>query len=135
MLRLDVGAYTLAWAIEHETYDLRRREATAREEIGLVATAEEVGALAVSRDPFGRPVLLVVAGCAPWYDGDQLDVGALLVPETHTLFVGALDEVLAYDLRDPTRPWRERAEHGFWNWQRYGDYVLMAAELGLAAWD
>lgn len=57
------------------------------------------------------------------------------MPETHTLFVGALDEVLAYDLRDPTRPWRERAEHGFWNWQRYGDYVLMAAELGLAAWD
>jgi hypothetical protein len=81
--------------MEHETYELRSRGATALEEIGLVATAEQVGALAVYRATFSRPVLLVVAGFAPWYDGRQFDVGALLVPETHTLFVGALDEVLA----------------------------------------
>jgi hypothetical protein len=135
MLRLDVGRYTLAWAIERESYKLRCREATALEEIGTLATAEQVGALAVSRDSSGRPVLLVVAGCDPSYDGYQLDVGALLVPETHTLFVGAFDEVFAYDLRGPTRLWRERAECGFWDWQRHDDYVLMAAELALAAWD
>jgi hypothetical protein len=135
MLRIDVGAYTMAWAMGRETYEVRRHDATALEEIGLLGTAEQVGALAVYKAPFGWPVLLVLAGRTPWYDGHQLDVGALLVPETDTLFVGALDEVLAYDLRGPTRLWREGAEHGFWNWQRHDDYVLMAAEIGLAAWD
>lgn len=135
MLWLDVGAYTLTWATEDQTYGLRGCEAPAREEIGLIATAEQVAALAVSRALLRRPILLVVAGHTPWYDGHQLDFGALLVPETHTLFVGALYEVLAYDLRGPTRLWLEQAEYGFWNWQRHGDYVVMAAELELAAWD
>jgi hypothetical protein len=135
MLWLDVGSYTLAWATEDQTYGLRRREATAREEIGLVATAEQVAALAVSRVASGQPILLVVVGHTPLYDGHQLDAGALPVPETQTLFVGVLNEVLAYDLRGPIRLWRERAEYGFWNWQRHDDYVVMAAELELAAWD
>jgi hypothetical protein len=30
--------------------------------------------------------------------------------------------------------WIDTADCGFWSWSRFGDYVLMSAELELAAW-
>ena len=133
--RIEVGPYVMEWATEQEVYERRRRGATLVDEIGTVVTAEQVVTLTVHTAPLGDPILLVVVGHAPWYEGHQPNVGILLVPETHVLFVGASDVALAYDLRGPTRLWREEAEYGFWNWQRHGAYVVMAAELELAAWD
>ena len=60
--------------------------------------------------------------------------GALIVPSTGTLFVGAGTRLLAYDLQIPRRKWQERTEVGFWSWSRHGAYVVMSAELELAAW-
>jgi len=60
--------------------------------------------------------------------------GLLLVPETHVLFLGAGRRLLAYDLSAPSRLWEDEADSGFWFWSRYGGFVLMAAELELAAW-
>jgi len=63
------------------------------------------------------------------------DPGALLVPETGLLFIGAGERLLAYDLHGPRRLWEDQADMGFHAWQRQGDWVLMASELDLAAWD
>ena len=61
--------------------------------------------------------------------------GVLVVPETDVLFVGAGERLLAYDLAHPARLWEDVAKVGFWGWARYGDVVVMSAELELAAWD
>jgi len=61
--------------------------------------------------------------------------GALIVPETRTLFLGAGSQILAYDLSAPKRLWEDEADTGFWCWCRHDDFVLMSAELELAAWD
>ena len=57
------------------------------------------------------------------------------VPETEVLFVGAGTRLLAYDLAKPARLWEDEADEGFWSWARYGDIILMSAELELAAWN
>ena len=61
--------------------------------------------------------------------------GVLLVPETGLLFIGAGERLLAYHLHGPARLWEDHADTGFHAWQRHDDLVVMAAELGLAAWD
>ncbi len=61
--------------------------------------------------------------------------GVLVVPETDVLFVGADERLLAYDLAKPARLWEDVADTGFWNWARYGEVVIMSAELELAAWN
>jgi hypothetical protein len=57
------------------------------------------------------------------------------VLETDTLFLGAGDRLLAYDLTLPRRLWEEKVEYGFHGWRQCDDVVLMSAELELAAWD
>ncbi len=61
--------------------------------------------------------------------------GVLLIPETDILFFGAGECLIAYDLVEPKRIWEDTADTGFWGWDRYGDIVVMSAELELAAWD
>lgn len=61
--------------------------------------------------------------------------GALVIPETDVLFLGAGERLLAYDLVKPQRLWEDKADTGFWGWCRHDDVVLMSAELELAAWD
>jgi len=61
--------------------------------------------------------------------------GALLVPETDLLFIGAGERLLAYRLAGPTRLWMDSTHCGFWGWARHGDRVVLSAELELAAWD
>jgi hypothetical protein len=33
------------------------------------------------------------------------------------------------------RLWEDTADIGFWSWRQHGQFVLMAAECELAAWD
>ena len=61
--------------------------------------------------------------------------GALLVPESGLLFVGAGERLLCYDLNAVKRLWEDTADTGFWCWSRHHDTILMSAELELAAWD
>jgi hypothetical protein len=63
------------------------------------------------------------------------DPAAMLIPETHTLFIGAGRRLLAYRLDNPQRLWEDKTDAGFWEWTRHDDTVLMIAELELAAWD
>jgi len=63
------------------------------------------------------------------------DPAVLLIPETHTLFVGAGRRLLAYRVDTPQRLWEDVTDAGFWEWSLHDDTVLMSAELELAAWD
>jgi hypothetical protein len=80
------------------------------------------------------PFLVVACRCDPG-EFSGFHPGALIIPETNVLFLGCGERILAYDLAQPARLWEDMAGIGFWEWQRYGDYVVMAAELELAAWD
>ncbi|MCA9441347.1 MAG: hypothetical protein KC964_11105 [Candidatus Omnitrophica bacterium] len=85
-------------------------------------------------ESFSMPVLVIAQRCIP---GEELysHPGALIVPETDILFIGGGRRVLAYDLAGPSRIWEDTADAGFQGWDRFGDFVLMSAELELAAWD
>jgi hypothetical protein len=61
--------------------------------------------------------------------------GMLLVQESNLLFLGAGSRLLAYDLSLSVRLWEDRTDCGLWYWSRHEQFVLMAAELELAAWD
>lgn len=49
--------------------------------------------------------------------------------------MGAGERILAYKLDPPARLWEDQANCGFWNWQRFGNTIVMSAELELAAWN
>ena len=81
-------------------------------------------------DPW--PFLVVTQRYNP--SGHGFHPGALVVPETQRLFLGAGRRLLGYDLTGPARLWEDEADVGFWFWSRYGRAVLMSAELEIAAW-
>lgn len=95
-------------------------------------------------NPDGTPCFLSVAGQGGWPfltlalkyspSGGGFRPGCLLIPETDLLFLGAGERLWCYNLNSVQHVWEDRADIGFWHWSRYGDYVLMAAELELAAW-
>lgn len=91
-------------------------------------------ALTVRRQGASVPLVSVRRACAPG-PLQGFTPAALLVPETHTLFLGAGHAVQGFRLDPPALLWEQEVELGFWGWARHGDVVIMCAELGLAAWD
>ena len=59
----------------------------------------------------------------------------LLVPETRLVFIGVGERLLAYELDGPSRLWEDFTNCGLWSWTRHREYIVMSAELELAAWD
>lgn len=134
MFRVSIGEYSL---MVHRgplpgMYGEYRSRAALAEEFGLDGVDGESSFIAVS-SAFDWPAFVVAQRFAPCVGG--FDPGALLVPETKVLFVGAGTRLLAYRLDNPKRLWNDGADHGFWGWGRHGEYVLMSAELELAAWN
>lgn len=41
----------------------------------------------------------------------------------------------AYDVLEPRRSWLDTTDSGFWGWEKHGAFLVMSAELELAAWD
>ena len=112
------------WAMEHaeliEEFDLQRSHGDFCYLVAGRSIDHPILALTQRHDP------TEYTGFSP---------GVLVVPETDVLFVGAGERLLAYDLAHPARLWEDVAKVGFWGWARYGDVVVMSAELELAAWD
>lgn len=78
-------------------------------------------------DAPGWPELVA---CQRYEDGsDSFSPGILLVPETSTLFIGAGQRLLGYDLRTFENLWEEQTMVGFWGWHQQGDHVFLLAEL------
>jgi len=99
-----------------------------------LSSSEGTAAFFAVGEPCAWPSLAVILRCIP---GEQsgFHPGALVVPETDIAFLGGGELLLAYDLTGPLRLWEDSADTGFWSWDRFGDFVLMSAELELAAWD
>jgi hypothetical protein len=111
-----------------------REHARVVEEFDLKAPEGRYCFLAVARSGVDWPSLVVEQRYAPSSESGFYP-GALLVPESHILFVGAGTRLLAYQLHDtPRRLWEDYAQCGFWSWARIDDVVLMSAELEFAAW-
>ncbi len=131
MIRTAIADYTVSMAESIPEY---YGEHTAHiEEFDLDQTNRSAFYVEVQRG-FDWPFLCVVQRYSPnhWAGSHP---GILLVPETHLLFIGAGERILAYDLEDSTRLWEDRAEFGFHHWRRHGGVVVLSAELELAAWD
>ena len=79
------------------------------------------------------PEVLISQRFSPCEGG--FDPGVLIIPETNFMFLGAGTRLTAYRLDAPRRLWEDVADAGFWCWNRFGEYVLMSAELELAAWN
>src|SRR5579862_105045 len=60
----------------------------------------------------GWPFLVLTLQYSP--SGGGFNPGILLVPETDTLFVGAGEHLLAFDVATPRRLWQDKADTGFW---------------------
>ena len=102
------------------------------EEINLSGSEGTWCFLAISRGDY-RPFLVVAQRYAP--DADGFNPGAVLIPETDLLFLGAGNQTLAFDLCTPKKLWEDDVEVGFLSWRRHNDVVVMSAELECAAWD
>jgi hypothetical protein len=110
-------------------YDRLKEHAALVEEIALDQPIR--CCFTVGRGGGSWPSIVVAQGYAPY--GAGFEPGALLVPETKVLFVGAGERILAYRLEPPARIWEDGAESGFLGWDQHGDTVLLRAELELAA--
>lgn len=113
-------------------YNDLKRHAKLADELALRPHDGELCFLSVSST--GHWPFLVVAQRFELSEGG-FDPGAMIVPETGTLFVGAGRRLLCYRLDPPTRLWEDTTDAGFLEWSRYNDVVLMSGELELAAWD
>jgi hypothetical protein len=135
MFRVNVGEYEVCCQADGlpELLSEYQQRAALAEDFGV---ADEAGS-SVCYVGVGLvqqwPSLVVVQRYSP--AGCGFFPGALLVPETQRLFLGAGRRLLGYDLSRPARLWEDEADCGFWSWSRHGPVVLMAAELELAAWD
>jgi hypothetical protein len=135
MFRVSLGEYEvccLADGVPDMLPEYQKRAALV-EAFGVTDDAgSSVCFLSVGR-PHGWPFLVVTQRYAP--AGFGFSPGVLLVPESHRLFVGAGRRLLCYDLASPARLWEDATDWGFWCWGKYGQVVLMSAELELAAWE
>ena len=60
--------------------------------------------------------------------------GLLFVPESATLFMAAGENILVYDVNEARRIASDSADCGFWAWHRFGDVIVMQAELDVSVW-
>jgi hypothetical protein len=134
MFRVSSGEYELCCqsdGVPDMTPEYQRRAALS----DVFESADEIASwcfTSVARN-CGWPFLVVVQRYSP--AGFGFFPGALLIPEYGRLFLGAGRRLLAYDLSQPSRILEDETDCGFWSWTRHGRFVLMAAELELAAWD
>ncbi len=79
------------------------------------------------------PFLVVLQRYSP--AGSGFHPGALIIPETEILLIGAGERLLAYELSELKKLWQEEVYLGFWGWERYEDVVFMLSELEFTAYD
>lgn len=136
MIQVTIAGYTVC--MEETIPDRYGRYAESHaaliEEFGLEHEDWSAFYLSVRRG-FDWPLLCVSQRYWPGYEWGGWHLGILLVPETDVLFIGAGERVLVYDLRGPSRLWVDTADTGFHRWERYGDAVVLSAELELAVWN
>jgi hypothetical protein len=81
----------------------------------------------------GKYVLILALGHSP--AEPTFIPSVMFVPETDTVYIGAGERALAYQLDPPLKRSEEEASVGFISWQRHQQYILMSAEMKFAVWD
>jgi hypothetical protein len=134
MFKVTIGEYTLHCLPEGlpDVYSDYLKHATLAEDFTSTSSAGTNCFVAVSKAN-QWPFLVVAQHYAP--AGSGFTPGAILIPETNLLFIGAGTRLLAYDLVGIKRIWEDVADVGFWGWAQHGRSVVMSAELELAVWD
>ena len=134
MIKMDHSPYTF-WLEDGrmpEMLNLYAKSAKLYDEIDVKQDARgDWCFVGVSRDD-EMPFLAITMRYAPSQAG--FSPGILLVPETNTLFIGAGERVLGYNLQAVRRVVYDKVDAGFWGWKLHGDVVVMSAELEIAAW-
>lgn len=80
----------------------------------------------------GWPFITIAQSYEPCAAG--FNPGFLVLPEADTLFIGAGQRVLIYDLKQRKKIAEDFYNEGFLGWMRYREYVIMLAELDVACW-
>ncbi|HRX86370.1 MAG TPA: hypothetical protein P5572_15220 [Phycisphaerae bacterium] len=135
MFTLSIGPYQLSCA-HHELpsiFDAYVRHAALAEQIDLSSSEGILSFIALTRSGDEWPSLVIAQRFQPPTNIDN--VGALLVPETNRLFIGAGTRLLCYDTAKPARLWEGSADFGFWSWTHDKTEVFMAAELEFSTFD
>ncbi len=137
MYTVTVGPYVIAFqSLETPEpplrYEWAKQRAELLEEFDLQGSDGDFCYLVAGRS-IDHPTLVLAQRHDPPEDAGFYP-GVLVVPETDVLFVGARERLLAYDLAHPARLWEDVADY-FCRWARYGEVVIMEAELELAAWN
>jgi hypothetical protein len=143
MFNITIGKYTLQcqvgeWPHRYDQYRKNARlteEFDVKDEKGQLGRSEEddgsVSVLAIQSGSGSFPFLVIALRSLV---NSGFHPGALLIPERDLLLVGANERLLAYDLTAVKRLWEDSTHIGFWAWERFGDVVVMSAELELAAY-
>jgi hypothetical protein len=116
------------------TYSAMVEHAVLHDDFGVRGPEGTVLIVSVERASERWPSIIVSQRFDPGPEAG-FQPGAILLPETHLLLIGAGTRLLAYDVNARRRLWEDVADVGFWGWKRHGDIVVMSAEVELAAWD
>ncbi len=133
MFSIAIGNYGLLCSPDTlpDIYSHYRQHAALADEIDLNSAEGAFCFIAVQHGT-DWPFLVVAQRYNP--AGNGFNPGIALVPETGIIFIGAGTRLLAYKLEGPQKLWEDTADFGFWGWRRHTDYIIMSAELELAAW-
>ena len=137
MYTVTVGPYLIAFQSLDTPepplrYEWAKQHTELLEEFDLQRSDGDFCYLVVGRS-INHPTLVLAQRHYPPEDAEFYP-GVLVVPETDVLFVGAGERLLAYDLAHVARLWEDVADY-FQRWARYGEVVIIEAELELAAWN
>lgn len=133
--RFTCGAYTISLADSlPPTYYSACQRAQLVDTFELEGAYSSLCYLAVARGHDCWPFLIVAQRYSPGASSGFFP-GALLIPETELLLLGAGERLLAYRLDEPQRLWEHHLPGGFWQWERSQDRVILSSENVLAVWD
>lgn len=134
MIRISLGEYTLT--VSNDYPSLYKEYHKRANLVNVFEDKHDEGTLFFVSVAKGAdwPFLMVMQRYTPG-SSSGFYPGVLLLPETHLLFIGAGERLLAYALDSPGKLWEERTWPGFLGWERYRQFVIMSGEIELATWD
>lgn len=102
------------------------------DEIGIKEDSGKILFVGITPPSSSWPEIIVCQRYSPSDGG--FSPGILLVPETCTLFIGAGERIVGYDIRARQKLWEEPIDCGFWGWEKVGEHVLLVAEMEFGVW-
>ena len=135
MFTTSVGDYILHCEVDGlpQLYGEYIKHAILVTEIDIQKSSGQNCFVAVQKNDAPWPFLVVAQRYSP--AGYGFYPGVCFVPETKLLFIGAGQRLLAYQLDPLKQLWEDMTDCGFWRWAKHDKYILMSAELELAAWN